>query len=97
MFGSRGMVKVDNNAPDTHDYYAHDGVHSSLPLNFFMDRYIEAYASEIREFCHAVVRDDPVSVGGKDGLLSVAIALAAKKSLETHRPVNVSDILAGAA
>ena len=97
VFGSGGMVKVDNNAPDTHDYYARDGVHSSLPLNFFMDRYIEAYASEMREFCRVVACDEPVSVGGKDGLLSVAIGLAAKKSLETHRPVKVSDILAGTA
>jgi myo-inositol 2-dehydrogenase/D-chiro-inositol 1-dehydrogenase len=97
VFGSGGMVKVDNNAPDTHDYYARDGVHSSLPLNFFMDRYIEAYASEIREFCRVVVRDEPVSVGGEDGLLSVAIGLAAKKSLELHRPVKVAEILAGTA
>ena len=93
VFGSGGMVKVDNNAPDNHDYYSHDGVHSSLPLNFFMDRYIEAYASEIREFCLAVAEDKPMSVGGRDGLLSVAIGLAAKKSLAEHRPVKLSEIL----
>ena len=92
IFGSEGMVKVDNNAPDNHDYYSRDGVHSSLPLNFFMDRYIEAYASEIKEFCRAVAEDLPVSVGGRDGLFSVAIGLAAKKSLELKRPVKVSEI-----
>ncbi len=92
IFGSEGMVKVDNNAPDNHDYYSRDGVHSSLPLNFFMDRYIEAYASEIKEFCHAVAEDLHVSVGGKDGLLSVAIGLAAKKSLKLKRPVKVSEV-----
>ncbi|HTY35780.1 MAG TPA: Gfo/Idh/MocA family oxidoreductase, partial [Bacteroidota bacterium] len=93
VFGSGGMVKVDNNAPDNHDYYSHDGVHSSLPLNFFMDRYIEAYASEIREFCLSVAEDKPMSVGGRDGLMSVAIGLAAKKSLAEHRPVKLSEIL----
>ncbi len=93
VFGSGGMVKVDNNAPDNHIYYGPDGVHSSLPLNFFMDRYIDAYASEIREFCEAVAEDKPVSVGGKDGLMSVAIGLAAKKSLAERRPVKLSDIL----
>ena len=92
VFGSEGMVKVDNNAPDNHDYYSRDGVHSSLPLNFFMDRYIEAYASEIKEFCRAVAEGLPVSVGGRDGLLSVAIGLAAKKSLELKRPVKVSEV-----
>ncbi len=95
IFGSEGMVKVDNNAPDNHDYYSRDGVHSSLPLNFFMDRYIEAYASEIKEFCRAVAEDRPVSVGGKDGLLSVAIGLAAKKSLAAKRPVKVSEVFNG--
>jgi myo-inositol 2-dehydrogenase / D-chiro-inositol 1-dehydrogenase len=93
VFGSAGMVKVDNNAPDTHNYYSRNGVHASLPLNFFMDRYIEAYASEITEFCKAVADDGPVSVGAKDGLLSVAIGLAAKKSLKEHRPVKVSEVL----
>ena len=93
VFGSGGMVKVDNNAPDNHIYYGPDGVHSSLPLNFFMDRYIEAYASEIREFCQDVAEDKPVSVGGRDGLMSIAIGLAAKKSLAEHRPVKLSEIL----
>lgn len=93
IFGSEGMVKVDNNAPDNHDYYSRDGVHSSLPLNFFMDRYIEAYASEIKEFCHAVSENKPISVSGKDGLLSVAIGLTAKKSFAEQRPVKVSEIL----
>ena len=94
VFGSEGMVKVDNNAPDNHDYYSKDGVHASLPLNFFMDRYIEAYANEIKEFCSAVVENKPVSVGGADGLMSVAIGLAAKKSLAEHRPIKLSEILA---
>ncbi len=92
IFGSQGMVKVDNNAPDNHDYYSKHGVQASLPLNFFMDRYIEAYACEIKEFCKALIDEKPVSVGGKDGLLSVAIALAAKKSLCEKRPVKVGEI-----
>jgi len=92
IFGSEGMVKVDNNAPDNHDYYSRDGVHSSLPLNFFMDRYTEAYANEIKEFCRCVAQDQPVSVGGMDGLLSVAIGMAAKKSLAAKRPVKVSEV-----
>jgi myo-inositol 2-dehydrogenase / D-chiro-inositol 1-dehydrogenase len=95
VFGSEGMVKVDNNAPDTHGYYSRDGVHASLPLNFFMDRYVEAYASEIKEFCNAVADNAPISVGAKDGLMSVAIGLAAKKSLIEHRPVKVAEVLNG--
>ena len=82
-----------NNTPDNHNYFGADGVHASLPLNFFMDRYTDAYANEMKEFCYAVLENKPVSVGGKDGLLSVAIGLAAKKSVAEKRPVKVSEIL----
>lgn len=92
VFGSKGMIKVDNNAPDNHNYYNEEGVHASLPLNFFMDRYIEAYAREIKEFCRAVIEEKPVAVNGKDGLLSVAIGLAVKKSLAEKRVVKVSEV-----
>ena len=92
IFGSKGMIKVDNNAPDNHEYYSANGVHASLPLNFFMDRYTEAYATEIKEFCEAVLKNEKISVGGKDGLLAVAIGLAAKKSCAEKRPVKVSEV-----
>ena len=92
IFGSKGMIKVDNNSADNHNYYSQDGVHASLPLNFFMDRYIEAYANEIKEFTNAILEDKDVSVCGKDGLLAVMIGLAAKKSVEEKRPVKISEI-----
>ena len=50
IFGSKGMASADNNFPENHRYFAGDGVHSSLPLNFFMDRYREAYANEMKIF-----------------------------------------------
>lgn len=92
IFGSKGMIKVDNNAPDNHNYYNQNGVHASLPLNFFMDRYIEAYSREIKEFCRAVIEDKPVSVNGRDGLLSVAVGLAVKKSYAEKRVVKISEV-----
>lgn len=93
LFGSKGMIRVDNNAPDNHKYYSEVGVHASLPLNFFMDRYIEAYASEIKEFCDIVKNDKDVIVGGGDGLQAVIIGLAAKKSVAEKRAVKISEII----
>jgi myo-inositol 2-dehydrogenase / D-chiro-inositol 1-dehydrogenase len=92
IFGSKGMLSADNNYPDNHRYFAGDGVHASLPLNFFMDRYLEAYAAEMKIFCDAVVNNLPLPVTGNDGLMSVAIVLAAKKSYLEHRPVKLSEI-----
>jgi myo-inositol 2-dehydrogenase/D-chiro-inositol 1-dehydrogenase len=93
IFGSKGMANADNNYPENHRYFASDGVHSSLPLNFFMDRYLDAYANEMKIFCNAVVNSLPLPVSGDDGLKSVAIALAAKKSVQENRPVKLSEIL----
>jgi myo-inositol 2-dehydrogenase/D-chiro-inositol 1-dehydrogenase len=93
IFGSKGMVYADNNFPENHRYFASDGVHGSLPLNFFMDRYLEAYANEMKIFCDAVVNGRELPVSGTDGLMSVAIALAAKKSYLENRPVKLSEII----
>ena len=93
IFGTNGMVSADNNFPDNHRYFTSDGVHGALPLNFFMDRYLEAYSNELKIFCDAVVNNQPVPVGGQDGLMSVAIGLAAKKSVVEGRPVKLSEIL----
>lgn len=93
IFGSLGMVNVDNNYPENHRYYTVDGVHKTLPLNFFMDRYLEAYANEMKVFCDAVSFNTELPVSGYDGLMSVAIALAAKKSHVEGRAVKLSEIL----
>jgi myo-inositol 2-dehydrogenase/D-chiro-inositol 1-dehydrogenase len=93
IFGSKGMACADNNYPENHRYFAADGVHGSLPLNFFMDRYLEAYANEMKIFCDSVVNNKPLPVSGDDGLKSVAIALAAKKSVAENRPVKLAEIL----
>jgi len=93
IFGSKGMANADNNFPENHRYFAGDGVHSSLPLNFFMDRYLDAYANEMKVFCNAVINDLPLPVSGDDGLKSVVIALAAKKSVQENRPVKLSEII----
>jgi len=93
IFGSKGMVYADNNFPENHQYFAGDGIHRSLPLNFFMDRYLEAYANEMKIFCDAVLNDKELPVSGTDGLMSVAVALAAKKSYLENRPVKLAEVV----
>jgi len=93
VFGSLGMVSADNNYPENHRYYSSDGVHGSLPLNFFMDRYLDSYANEMKIFCSAVLDNTEIPVSGYDGLMSVAIAIAARKSHLENRPVKMAEIL----
>ena len=93
IFGSKGMASADNNFPDNHRFYSSDGVHGALPLNFFMDRYLEAYANEMKIFCNAIINNLVLPVSGYDGLMSVAIAIAAKKSYLESRPVKLNEII----
>jgi myo-inositol 2-dehydrogenase/D-chiro-inositol 1-dehydrogenase len=93
VFGSEGMVEIDNNTHDTHAYYNKDGSHGPLPLDFFMDRYVQSYAIEMEVFINAVINDESVPVPGNDGLVSVAIGHAAKKSALENRPVKLNEIL----
>jgi myo-inositol 2-dehydrogenase / D-chiro-inositol 1-dehydrogenase len=93
VFGSKGMAQAENNFPNNHKLYTDKGISGDLPLHFFLERYDASYNQEIREFIDALVSGGDMPVDGKDGLLSMAIALAAKKSVEEGRTVSVSEIL----
>jgi myo-inositol 2-dehydrogenase / D-chiro-inositol 1-dehydrogenase len=62
-------------------------------LHFFLERYADSYLTEMRVFVDAVRSGKPVPVSGKDGLMSVAIGLAATKSAKENRPVELAEIL----
>ena len=93
IFGSKGMVNVDNNFPENHKYYSEQGISGSLPLNFFMERYTQSYVNEMITFCDLLHHKISEVVSGEDGLKSVAIAIAAKKSYEEKRAVKISEII----
>jgi len=92
VFGSEGMVKADNNFPDNHQTFGPDGVHGSLPLYFFLERYTTSYLNEMGAFIKSAQNDEKVIVSGIDGLNAMKIALAAKKSLQENRPVLLKEL-----
>jgi myo-inositol 2-dehydrogenase/D-chiro-inositol 1-dehydrogenase len=95
VFGSKGMVTVGNNTPDNHILLDRVGVHSALPLNFFMERYTESYRREMQAFVEAVKANRPVPVTAYDSLMAVVIGLAAAKSVRENRPVKISELYDG--
>jgi len=60
-------------------------VHRDLPLNFFMERYTESFALELKSFTQAVLEGKPTLVTGIDGRIPVVMALAARKSYDENR------------
>jgi len=93
VFGSKGMAQAENNFPNNHKLYTQSGVSGDLPLHFFLERYDASYVQEMKEFIDALVSNSEMPVDGNDGLLSIAIGLAAKKSLAEGRPVKIEEIL----
>ncbi|UCF38294.1 MAG: inositol 2-dehydrogenase [Acidobacteriota bacterium] len=92
VFGSAGMVQIDNTRHDTHEFFGAEGTQRALLHDFFMDRYREAFAVEMGAFVESIRMGREVPVTGHDGLLSVAIALAAKKSVADNRPVHIDEV-----
>lgn len=90
VFGSNGVAIVGNKTPDTVVQSDGIGVHSAKPLFFFLERYMDAYLDEMREFIACVKENKAPSVGGYDGRVAVVIGYAAKKSLEENKPVIVN-------
>lgn len=93
VFGSKGMAQAENNFPNNHKLYTESGVSSDLPLHFFLERYDASYNQEMKEFIDALVSGGKMPVDGNDGLMSIAIGLAAKKSVKENRPVRISEII----
>ncbi len=87
VFGSEGMAAAGNRTPDSHVYSNADGVHSALPLYFFLERYFDSFVAEMKEFVAAVMHDRPTPVTGLDGRAPVVIGLAAQQSLRENRPI----------
>ncbi|HMR97805.1 MAG TPA: inositol 2-dehydrogenase [Anaerolineales bacterium] len=92
VFGSAGMVQAQNNMPDSDVYYSADGVHSAKPLHFFLERYMESFIAEMKEFARSVQQNTTPPVVGIDGRIPVLMGIAAKKSYQENRPVKLSEI-----
>jgi myo-inositol 2-dehydrogenase/D-chiro-inositol 1-dehydrogenase len=92
VFGSEGMIQAHNNTPDQDVYFNAEGVHSSKPLYFFLERYMESFVAEMKEFVQSIRENRVPPVTGIDGRIPVVIGMAAKKSYLEHRPVKLAEI-----
>ena len=92
VHGSKGVVSAENQRPVSIEL-ANGSGYTRPPLHdFFMTRYTEAYAAEIAAFVDAVGAKKAAAPSGEDGLLALALAEAALKSVKEGRMVKVSEI-----
>lgn len=92
VFGSKGMVATSNDTESSAVLSTSEGVTGEKPLYFFLERYMDSFAKEMNCFIDAIENDTDTPLGVMDGLKPVMMGLAAKKSVEEHRPVKISEI-----
>jgi myo-inositol 2-dehydrogenase/D-chiro-inositol 1-dehydrogenase len=93
VLGSKGMVYAENQGESRVVVADAKGFHAAPLLNFFMTRYIAAYANEIAAFVAAVNDGTALPTTTHDGLMALALAEAALKSVAEGRAVKVSEVL----
>jgi myo-inositol 2-dehydrogenase/D-chiro-inositol 1-dehydrogenase len=87
------MVAAENQRPVSIEIASSLG-YTRPPLHdFFMTRYTEAYAAEIATFIAALSGKGKAEPSGEDGLIALALADAAVKSVAEKRVVLVSEVL----
>lgn len=84
VFGSRGMIRVGNIAATALETWTDTGGTTDPIQHFFLDRYAQAYASEIAHFADVIDRTPPL-VTPADGVAALALALAASRSVQSGR------------
>ncbi|MFZ5962801.1 inositol 2-dehydrogenase [Thalassococcus sp. BH17M4-6] len=92
VLGSKGMVSARNMAEANIEVAGKDGFGTPPLLNFFMTRYVAAYANEIAAFVEAVENGTSPPTTGQDGMLALALADAALASVAEGRTVKLSEI-----
>jgi len=93
VFGSKGMVATSNDTESSAVLSTADGVTGEKPLYFFLERYMQSFAKEVNCFIEAIENDTDTPLGVVDGLKPVLMGIAAKKSVQEHRPVRISEIM----
>ena len=91
VLGSEGGLLIGKLQQTSTLVMTRQGVtHDTVP--YFMERFGEAYAAEIRDFVACILENRPPSVTGMDARQATAIGIAATLSLDESRPVSMSEV-----
>ena len=93
VHGSAGAVSALNHAEARIEFAGPQGYTVPPNQHFFITRYAEAYRREIAAFVQAVRDGAPPPVTGHDGLMALALAEAAVRSVAEGRAVKLSEVL----
>jgi myo-inositol 2-dehydrogenase / D-chiro-inositol 1-dehydrogenase len=90
VHGAKGMLRAGNVHNTTVELANASGFQGDPVLNFFTERYGDAYANEVNSFIDGVAKGVSARPNGYDGLQAQKLADAATKSWSTGKPVKVA-------
>mmetsp|Transcript_38769 Transcript_38769/g.117096 ORF Transcript_38769/g.117096 Transcript_38769/m.117096 type:complete len:200 (+) Transcript_38769:740-1339(+) len=94
VLGTKGMMMTDNMHPSTARILSDKFCgHADMPYDFFMSRYIAAYEAETVAFIDSIESASDAPVTGEDGVIALAMAIAAGLSAKEQRWVKLSEVL----
>jgi len=84
VFGSGGMLQAGNQRATTVESWSGERTEGrDVLLNFFIERYRQAYDLEVDAFVSALEAGSPMSPGYEDGVAALSLANAAEQSLRS--------------
>jgi myo-inositol 2-dehydrogenase / D-chiro-inositol 1-dehydrogenase len=90
VFGSKGMLLQDNLRPTTIRRWSSTATDAREPLlPFFLERYQQAYRSELDAFVDALVNNTPLPTSVQDGMKALRLAECALEAVASGRTVKV--------
>ena len=93
VHGSKGCVMNGNHYANHSIFMGKEGVVTEKPLDFFLERYMDAYTLEISQFVNAIETKGKTPVSATDALRSLILAKAAMLSLKEGRKVLISELI----
>lgn len=91
IFGSKGALHVGDSRQTPVRRFDAEGVHEDHQY-FFLERFRDAYETEILAFAEAVAAGTTVPVTGADGRAALQLAMMAETSRQLGRPVTIDDL-----
>ena len=89
VFGAKGMLRAENLGETTVEHFGARGTVADRPLDFFLERYADAYRAEMAAFVSSLRSKVPMPVGAADGRRALVLAEAALQSHKKKRPVKL--------
>ena len=90
VYGSQGSAVADNWRPTTVSVNTSAASAAQQPyLNFFLERYADAYRNELSAFVDAVAKGVSVSPTVSDGVAALELAQAAQESARSGQTVKL--------